>query len=510
MKQKLLNSTLYVFDVDPYIITEDASEATVIKVQEESYKGFVTMNPDLVDKLTKYNYHVICVNTPEWAPYVEQEDPQEQLTFGIYGAAAADAINQIQVQNADNVIIRSWQAGVDLEFPFQCNVEEGQHCVIECKEGISDIGAQFDVAGEAYLPVRWVNEETGRTWYATQPITESISIGIDAASPGTYKLYLSGNDINDTNLRVDVDHNTISLETLVAGIDIAQDALIEVWLLTEDVNDYDVSSISTWMNQSTEGGLHYWRNMPAEDKTIDIPFIGSSSTYRVTVDGADMGGKTATVKMNGETVQYEQTYSNIADGTVVDIYPTGNVADYVLQSGAVWDTDHWTATVNGADLTITIDYLGIGVNFNASWESGSTPENVSQINIGNTSVTGSDLTDTSWTETVRLYPGQSQVTFFVSTGLPTDMTSFIIEFAYQVDDHMDGEQHFANKQTDPDTGEVFYIDGNPIANQGIWTYDNTPETGLPWIAFTLPSTDIHGNAFPANANMVITAVVSGS
>ena len=27
----------------------------------------------------------MCVNVPEWAPYVDEEDPQEQLTFGIYG-----------------------------------------------------------------------------------------------------------------------------------------------------------------------------------------------------------------------------------------------------------------------------------------------------------------------------------------------------------------------------------------------------------------------------------------
>ena len=513
MKQKLLNSTLYVFDVDPYIITEDASEATVIKVQEESYKGFVEMNPDLVNKLTKYNYHVICVNTPEWAPYVDDEDPQEQLTFGIYGSATEASILQVQRQDANNNILETWVAGQNLNFPFQASFNEGEHFTVEFVNGVCpDV---LNITGDA-LSIQWQDAETNNFWRATPALSTSTSVGIDAAEPSNYLLSLTGSDINDTNLRVDVDHNTISLETLVGGLWIAPDTLIEVFLLTEDINDYDVSSISTWMNESTDDGhLHYWRNMPAEDKTIDISYVGTpASTYTVTVDGADMGGKTATVKMNGETVQYEQTYSNIADGTVVDVYPTGNVADYVLQSGAVWDTDHWTATVNGEDLEIYIDYLGVGVNFNASW-SGAAPQNVSQINIGNTSVTGSDLTDNSWTETVRLYPGQSQIKYFISTGLVTNMEAFYVDINYQVDGHTEYEAHSAYKETDPVSGEITYVDaadnyGSPIANPGTWTYDNNPDSGLPWIAFTLPSTDKNGNAYADNSPMQIIAVLSSS
>jgi hypothetical protein len=261
MKQKKLNNILYVFDVNPYTITEDI-DAEIIKVQEESYDGFVEMNQDISEKIVKYNYHLMCVKVPEWAPYVEHEDPQEQLTFGIYGAGAVDAINQIQVQNADNVIIRSWHAGVDLEFPFQTDVEEGQHCAIECKEGIDDLFYEFIISGSEYLPVIWEDQETGNMWYATDTITENISIGIDVVEP---------------------------------------------------------------------------------------------STHTVTLDGINIH-QHVTVKMDNETVQTEYQYQNVADGTVVDIYPTDNVADYDLQGGAVWDTDHWTATVYRADLTITINY----------------------------------------------------------------------------------------------------------------------------------------------------------
>lgn len=508
MKQKKLGNILYVFDVDPYVITSD-TDAEVIKVQQESYAGFVEMNSSLAEKIVKYNYHVICVNTPEWAPYVEQEDPQEQLTFGIYGSAAEASIAQVQRLDANNNILETWVAGVGLTFPFQASFNEGEHFAVEFVNGVNpDL---LNITGDA-LSIGWQDAETNNFWRATAALSTSTSVGIDSAEPSTHKLYLTGSNISDANLRVDINRNQAALVDLVDGIDVEQDTLIEVWLLTEDINDYDVSSISTWMNESTDGGhLHYWRNMPAEDKTIDISYVGTPvSTYTVTLDGADMGGKTATVKMDNVTVETQSQYQNVADGTVVDVYPTGNIADYVLQSGAVWDTDHWTATVNGTDLTIVIDYLGDGVNFNASW---SRNENVSQINIGNTSVTGSDLTDPTWHETVRLYPGQSQVTFFVSTGLPTDMSTFKVEF--RVDVQTGFEHHYAYKQTDPVTGEPFYSDasdasGSAITNPGTWTYNNTPDTGLPWIAFTLPSTDANGNAFVDNTEIIIGSEVSGS
>ena len=74
MQQKKLGDILYVFDITPYEITED-TDATVIKVQEECYAGFAELNESLADKIVKYNYHVLCTNTPEWAPYVDEPDP---------------------------------------------------------------------------------------------------------------------------------------------------------------------------------------------------------------------------------------------------------------------------------------------------------------------------------------------------------------------------------------------------------------------------------------------------
>lgn len=540
MQQKKLGNILYVFDVNPYEITQD-TDAEIIKVQEESYNGFLEMNQSLAEKIVKYNYHVICVNTPEWAPYVEQEDPQEQLTFGIYGAGAADAINQIQVQNENNEVLYHWDAP-DIQFPFQCNVEEGQHCAVECKEGVDLL--DFNVTGMEYLPIAWTDQETGHYWYATYPITESISIGVNIPSPAeitvitnpfvdiydsfedrfveqtihyegygegtlvvgrTYQVDQRSGDAHgkvvifnpecgtgqqgefgtefiapETDLTITLeepsthtvvidsqvgfesyeeqtpDHQTVvqtvsnplPQETMTVNdgnilavnfgnaasyldFDITPNGFFVgnwqdpvtgnniAWSdpITDDVNvtiatpqpaspelswelngqqasgayvtigdpnnefptlvnphsvnveyestDQSVATIDTSTGAITlvgEGhtniyGKFYGDSTYAEQYVTYMLYVQAAqpSTYTVTLDGGDIHGH-VTVKMDNETVQTEYQYQNVADGTVVDIYPTGNVADYDLQGGAVWDTDHWTATVNGADLTITINY----------------------------------------------------------------------------------------------------------------------------------------------------------
>ena len=501
MKQKKLNNILYVFDVNPYEITQD-TDAEVIKVQEESYKGFVEMNQSLAEKIVKYNYHTMCVNVPEWAPYVEQEDPQGSLTFGIYGSAASDAINQIQVQNADNVIIRSWQAGVDLEFPFQTDVEEGQHCVIECKEGISYLPNEFNVTGMEYLPISWEDQETGNRWYATQPITDSISIGINAASPSTWTVTLDGASIHQA---VTVKMNDETVPTEYQYQNVADGTVVDVYP-TQNVADYSLISGAVWDTD------HWTATVNGEDLTITIDYA-PSTTYTITLDAQNLSDQNIEVKLNDNQVALTGEYV-CQDNDTLTFWPLANPSDYIASNVDGFDDtpgqEHWWKTVNSSE-TIVLTYLGAGVNFNASWLN-SGVENVSELVVCGHPVTGNDLIDPDWTETVRAYPGSSQVQYFVSTGLPTDMEYIEIDFEYGNDEH---EYHFAYKQTDPDTGEVFYSDamddqGTGIPNPGIWTYNNTPDSGLPYIVFTLPSTDKDGNAFVDNTNMKITALVSGS
>lgn len=74
MKQKKIGSKLYVFDGEPYVITED-TDATVVYVQAHLFNGYKELNPSL--NIKKINYNAIGVNKPEYYDYLIQEDETE-------------------------------------------------------------------------------------------------------------------------------------------------------------------------------------------------------------------------------------------------------------------------------------------------------------------------------------------------------------------------------------------------------------------------------------------------
>lgn len=81
MQQKRIDNVLYVYSLEPYVITKD-TDADVIFVQEELFDAYKKLNPELV-QLAKKNYDILTVITPEWNEYrylpEETEDPEIPL-----------------------------------------------------------------------------------------------------------------------------------------------------------------------------------------------------------------------------------------------------------------------------------------------------------------------------------------------------------------------------------------------------------------------------------------------
>ena len=75
MKQKRINDYLYVYSLEPYIITND-TDAELIFVQEELFDDYKKLNPSLT-QLAKKNYDILTVVTPEWNLYREEHDEIE-------------------------------------------------------------------------------------------------------------------------------------------------------------------------------------------------------------------------------------------------------------------------------------------------------------------------------------------------------------------------------------------------------------------------------------------------
>jgi len=75
MKQKRINDYLYVYSLEPYIITND-TDAELIFVQEELFDDYKKLNPSLT-QLAKKNYDILTVVTPEWNLYRDESDEIE-------------------------------------------------------------------------------------------------------------------------------------------------------------------------------------------------------------------------------------------------------------------------------------------------------------------------------------------------------------------------------------------------------------------------------------------------
>ena len=78
MKQKRLGDILYVYSLEPYVITED-TDASLIYVQTEYFDAYKALNPSLT-QLAKKNYKTLSAWTPEWIKY--QDLPDEE-TYAI-------------------------------------------------------------------------------------------------------------------------------------------------------------------------------------------------------------------------------------------------------------------------------------------------------------------------------------------------------------------------------------------------------------------------------------------
>ena len=135
MKQKRIEDTLYVFDVNPYTITED-TDASIIKVQQETYEGFIELNPDLADKIVKYNYHMFTVNKQAWADYVDAEEPAKKYLIKTYPALSVGFVGYVngevtwldQAQIWEDDVVGGNQLGqfayCEAGTPFQINAND--------------------------------------------------------------------------------------------------------------------------------------------------------------------------------------------------------------------------------------------------------------------------------------------------------------------------------------------------------------------------------------------------
>lgn len=242
MKQKKINDILYVFDITPYQITED-TDAEVIKVQQEVVAGFKELNEYLADKIVAYNYHIACVNIPEWTPYVDQDDPEPPAdtytvyTANLYGHATL---------KINGETISDW--------------------------GFNEVTGVADNSVVDIYPTEdtscYVNRD-GATWdtdHWTYTVNgEDLVINLDYIGP---EITITLDAQNLTSENVTVKHN--GNETALAGSYTCRmyDAL-DFYPL-EDPTYYTASNME-W-DDSEPGNEHWWYSVSNEDATIGLTY----------------------------------------------------------------------------------------------------------------------------------------------------------------------------------------------------------------------------------------------
>ena len=241
MKQKRINDILYVFDITPYQITED-TDAEVIKVQEECVAGFKELNESLANKIVAYNYHVACVQVPEWAPYVDQDDPepQKQSPELVWSAESAT----VTIGADDNV------------FPTLTNPH---NVTVTYASDNSEIAAINENTGEITLvstgAILIYAIFAGDDTYEAQTVTYTLIVQESAQTEWT--VTLTGTGLSAETVTIKNNGETVAL---AESYTVDKDAWFEIYPL-QDPSDYTL--VSGNMEYSSEQGNEHWYVNPS-------------------------------------------------------------------------------------------------------------------------------------------------------------------------------------------------------------------------------------------------------
>ena len=396
MKQKLIDKILYVFDVTPYEITEDADAADVIKVQQECYEGFIALNPDLANKIVKYNYHMFTVNQLEWAPYVDQPDPEPETRNSITGADMDENTGlygtvTLSLEDELPLVVEYDEEG-DEYSPFEVAntlyissadlTDSSKYSWTkdgEPIEGVLAEGADTEPLVYTYenngedAPMFTVDEDENGNIATITPDATGVFVATLIPEPETYHVYL--NPTSDA-----------SQETLTVTID---DVTVDEWSYDESAEAYvfDVPEGSVFkmipsgdpvdwtLTSDTEIDMvdDCWSISPTEDIHITIDYVAPSeeaTECTVTLTGTGASDTYINVEVGGSLITDFTDYIDQETGDVsftlnadedIKIYPLDNQENYTVTSDDagidVDDSDqyYWYATI-GNDATITIDY----------------------------------------------------------------------------------------------------------------------------------------------------------
>ena len=295
MRQKLLNDKLYVFQTTPYNIVDDIDQAEVVYVQEGTENGFRELNADYADKIQPKNYLAIVVRTPEWAPYVNQHDPEPTYQIFLEGDTEYVSLNENSAEEGETVYIYPGEE-VDMN---------------EVTITIADVEVSADLES--------------RHWSFTMP-GHNVTANVSYSGSQEYMITLEG----------DTEYVSLNENSAEEG------ETVYINPNGPEVDMNDVTITITDVEVSADLDERYWSfTMPGHDVTVNVSYSGGQEFV-------------FTVNVQDDCVEYDPSTSFHPDMSF-DVYPReGASADNIRPSDLYNCTISYTDDENGPHWLITI------------------------------------------------------------------------------------------------------------------------------------------------------------
>lgn len=340
--QKVVGDKLYVFDLTPFVITENKDKDPIF-VQEEKVEGYKELNPDIANKIEGFNQFVICVNKPEWA----QEQPVPPTPTAYSFLLGGDAYDHIVVYiNGERVATRAAYTDIEVGTPIAIHPTEEYSLYTAEAHSITMEWNESDAVWQGTMPA---NDAAFDLTYTPAPAVEhNVSL--------TYEW---GDSIIGTEFESQSPYDHMA-DVMVDGAWVGKSANFNVY--TGQTVKFSKNNPPFTLElgvQTFEDNGWVCFTMPNEDVSTTATLGFDSDYHKITVSYGDIDSYTAHVKPMNFEVPSEWNDPKNYGPEISYAKENENITCYLVnygESGPGWNISTLTAEIGGSALQATTSH----------------------------------------------------------------------------------------------------------------------------------------------------------
>lgn len=317
MKGYISNGICYIFPQEVAQIPE--VEADFYYVQQEDYAAWVTANESLADKIVKYNFNILAAKAKPFAGHTDDNLEPAQKEDPELAWSAESATAQIGETNTFPTLTNPHSVTVSY------TSSDGEKATIDASTGEITLVSE----GNTTISAVFAGDDT----YEAQTVTYTLTV--QAVQPTGYNFSINGNEILG-KLYVTFDDAEIEGDNY-NWTDIPEGTHIIISNSIGSDSDYGWDPLLT-----VDGNGNHCMNMPAEDTTIVINYVG----------GGESGGSSGESDTPAAT-KYLFSINEDGNEFLVGEYAEGDNVQYTFNHALQQDEPgiwHWEYTMSPASL----------------------------------------------------------------------------------------------------------------------------------------------------------------